>query len=86
MIKKYVEQADILDIDRPKRQKEVDVRYIRQVLDEIINGLDMSDADVRKLVMNELSNLQLKRKAEKMYAESVARKTGKRSKKKEKRK
>ena len=84
MIKKYVEQADILDIDRPKRQKEVDVRYIRQVLDEIINGLDMSDADVRKLVMNELSNLQLKRKAEKMYAESVARKTGKRSKKKEK--
>ena len=36
----------------------------------------MSDANVRKLIMNELSDLQLKRKMEKMNAEAAEKKLG----------
>ncbi len=64
MLRNYVEQTDYMNPNRPKRKKEITVKYIRQVLDEIIRGLDMSDANVRKLILNELSDLQLKRKSE----------------------
>ena len=74
MLKHYTEQNDACNIDRPKRQKEITVKYIRQALDEIIRGLDMPDSSVRKLIMNELSDLQLKRKTERMSAEAAARK------------
>ena len=68
MLKHYTQQNDFMNLDRPRRTKEITVKYIRQALDEIIRGLDMSDANVRKLIMNELSDLQLKRKMEKMNA------------------
>ena len=74
MIKHYMDQNDALNVDRPKRQKEITVKYIRQALDEIIRGLDMPDASVRKLIMNELSDLQLKRKMERMNAETAEKK------------
>lgn len=64
MVRNYVEQTDYLNPNRPKRKKEITTKYIRQVLNEIIHGLDMPDANVRKLIMNELSDLQLQRKTE----------------------
>lgn len=64
MIRKFMEQTDEMNPDRPRREKEITIKYIRQVLDEIIRGLDMSDANVRKLIMNELSDLQLKRRTD----------------------
>jgi len=74
MLRNYVEQIDYMNPDRPKRKKEITVKYIRQVLDEIIRGLDMSDANVRKLILNELSDLQLKRKSEQMNASQAEQK------------
>lgn len=74
MIQNHVEQTDFLNPERPPRKKEITTKYIRQVLDEIIRGLDMPDANVRKLILNELSDLQLKRKAEKASANMVERK------------
>lgn len=71
MLRNFVEQTTELDVDREPRQKEITVKYIRQVLDEIVRGLDMSDANVRKLIMGELADLQLKRKAEKQSAEAA---------------
>lgn len=71
MIQNYVEQTDYLNPDRPKRKNEITVKYIRQVLDEIIRGLDMSDANVRKLILNELTDLQLRRKAELSNVQAV---------------
>lgn len=71
MLRNFVEQTTELDMDREPRQKEITVKYIRQVLDEIVRGLDMSDANVRKLIMGELADLQLKRKAEKQSAEAA---------------
>lgn len=76
MLKHYTEQNDFMNLDRPRRTKEITVKYIRQALDEIIRGLDMSDANVRKLIMNELSDLQLKRKMEKMNAAAAEKKLG----------
>lgn len=77
MLRNYLEQTDALNINHPKRQKEITVKYIRQVLDEIIQGLDMSDANVRKLIMNELTDLQLKRKRDRTNAELAEKKSGK---------
>ena len=75
LLQNYVAETDYLNVDRPKREKEITVKYIRQVLDEIIRGLDdMPDVNLRRLIMNELSDLQLKRKAEKANAQSVERK------------
>lgn len=71
MLRNFEEQTKELDVDREPRQKEITVKYIRQVLDEIVRGLDMSDANVRKLIMGELTDLQLKRKAEKQSAEAA---------------
>lgn len=71
MLRNFEEQTTELDVDREPRQKEITVKYIRQVLDEIVRGLDMSDANVRKLIMGELTDLQLKRKAEKQSAEAA---------------
>lgn len=66
MLRTYGEEIDTLNIERPKRKKDITVKYIRQALDEIIDGIDMSDANLRKLIMNELTDLQLKKKAEKV--------------------
>ncbi len=78
MIRNYLEDMDELNVNHPRKQKEITVKYIRQVLDEIVRGLDMPDANVRKLIMSELSDLQLRRKTEKQSAEAAAaRKAGK---------
>ena len=86
MIRNYVEQTDTLNADREKRKKEITVKYIRQVLDEIVRGLDMSDANVRKLIMNELSDLQLRRKTELASARVVAQRKERAEKRKKKKK
>ena len=82
MLRNFQEQTDALNPNRPKRKKEITVKYIRQVLDEIVRGLDMPDANVRKLILNELSDLQLKRKMEKLNAAAAERKTGRSQRKK----
>ncbi len=82
MLRNFMEETEELYTDRPKRQKEITVKYIRQVLDEIIRGLDMSDADVRKLIMNELSNLQLKYRADRLYEKALERRNQERKNKK----
>ena len=70
MLRAYIERIEHMNIDRPKRQKEMSVKRIRQSLDEIICGLDMSDADIKKLIMNEVTNLLAKHKTEDMYADA----------------
>ncbi len=73
MLRNYVEQTDAFNADRPKRDKEVGVKYIRQALDDIIRNTDMSDAYLRKVILTELADLQLKRKAERANAEAAER-------------
>ncbi len=75
MLRNFMEQTTELDVNREPRQKEITVKYIRQVLDEIVRGLDMSDSNMRKLIMSELADLQLKRKAEKMSIDAASKST-----------
>lgn len=71
MIHNQVEDPALLDIDRPKKEKTVDVKYIRQVLDEIVRGSDIPDNNLRKIVMNELTSLQTKHKSQNHVKEKI---------------
>lgn len=64
MLHNQVDENSKVDVSREKQQKETDIKYIRQMLDEIIRNCDISDANLRKIVQNELTNLQAKRKNE----------------------
>lgn len=82
MLRNYVDQTDIMNIERPKRKKDITVKYVRQVLDEIVRGLDMPEANVRKLIMNELLDVQSKYRTEKANADEAERSRSKRNRKK----
>ncbi len=73
MLRNYVEQTDVLNADRPLREKENGVKYVRQALDDIMRNTDMSDAYLRKVILTELADLQLKRKAERTNIEAAER-------------
>lgn len=79
MLHNYLENVDELNINREPRKKEMDNKYIRQVLEEIVQGMpDMPDATLRKLIQNELTNIQARRKQEKKTAENALKKKSRR--------
>lgn len=72
MLHNYLEDVDVLNIDREPRKKEMDTTYIRQVLEEIIQGMpNMPDASLRKLIQTEMTTIQTRRKMERRKAEKV---------------
>lgn len=72
MLHNYLEDVDALNIDREPRKKDMDTAYIRQVLEEIIQGMpNMPDATLRKLIQNEMTTIQTRRKMERRKAEKV---------------
>lgn len=64
MLHNSMEFYNEIDVDRPPREKKMDVKEIRQLLDEIVRNTEMSDANLRKLLQKELMDLQARRKAE----------------------
>lgn len=64
MIHNQVEGREPLDINRPERKKEINIKYIRQVLDKIVRESGLPDESLQKIVMNELKDLQEERKKE----------------------
>lgn len=75
MLHNYLEDVDKLNIDRQPRKKEMDTRYIRQVLEEIVQGMpDMPDSTLRKMVQRELTAIQTRRRQEQKKAEKALRK------------
>ena len=79
MLHNYLNGVDELNIDREPRKKEMDNQYIRQVLEEIVQGMpNVPDATLRKLIQNELTEIQNRRKQEKKTAEKVLKKKRKR--------
>lgn len=59
-----MEFTNEINVERPKQEKEMDAKQIRQLLDEIMRNTNLSDANLRKMISKELSALQTKRKAE----------------------
>jgi hypothetical protein len=74
MLHNQVDETSKVDVTRDKQQKEADIKYIRQLLDEIITNCDIPDANLRKIVQSELANLQAKRKNEIVRLERIRRK------------
>ncbi len=64
MLHNNMEFFNEIDVERTKQEKEMDVKQIRQLLDEIMRKTKLSDANLRKVMVKELSALQSKRKAE----------------------
>lgn len=82
MLHNYLEDVDELNIEHQPRTKEMDTQYIRQVLEEIIQGMpNMPDATLRKMVQNEMMTIQNRRKQEKKNAERALRKQRRQAKK-----
>lgn len=71
MIHNQVEDPNQINIDHPKKEKTVDIKYIRQVLDEIVRGSDIPDANLKKIVLNELTSLQMKYKNQNNAKEKI---------------
>lgn len=71
MLHNYIEDVDALNINRETRKKEMDMNGIRQLLEEIVAGTDIPDANLRKIVDNELRAIQKRRKQEKNAVERV---------------
>lgn len=72
MLHNYLNDVDALNIDREPRKKEMDNRYIRQVLEEIVQGMpNLTDDGLRSLITSELTAIQDRRKQEKKNAEKA---------------
>lgn len=83
MLHNYLQDVDALNIDRPALAKDMSTDYIRQVLEEIIQGMSsMPDATLRKLIQNEMVAIQTRRKMERRKAEKTLKKKKKNSKSK----
>lgn len=73
MLHNNMKFANDIDIDRPKQEREMDAKQIRQMLEEMVLKTSLSDAALKKLVMKELTDLQMKRKAELAELERIQR-------------
>lgn len=73
MLHNYMENVDALNINRETRKKEMDMQDIRRLLEEIVAGTDIPDANLRKIIANELTEIQERRKQERSAAERVFR-------------
>ncbi len=62
-----------IDVERPLKEKKMDVKQIRQLLDEIVRNTELSDANLRKLLLKELTDIQGKRKADLAQQERINR-------------
>lgn len=62
-----------IDVERPLKEKKMDVKQIRQLLDEIVRNTELSDANLRKLLVKELTDIQARRKAELAEQERISR-------------
>ena len=69
MLHNQVENGKRLNINCPRRKKKIDISYIRQALDEIVRESGIDDANLKKIVMNELGSLQAKYKKERAEQE-----------------
>lgn len=72
MLHNYMEEADMIDLNREAKKKELDLPEIRRLLEEIVAGTNIPDSNLRKLVEKELRDIQDRRNQERSAAEKVA--------------
>lgn len=73
MLHNNMEFHNEINVNRPLKEKKMDVKQIRQLLDEIVRNTELSDANLRKLLVKELTDIQTRRKAELAEQERINR-------------
>ena len=61
IVRRYMENRDLLSINRERRTKEIGLNDIKQFIKEVVNEYDIAPKELRKLMMDEL-NLAIKDK------------------------
>ena len=75
MLHNQVEDPYKLDINKKKKEKNIDVKYIRQSLEEIVNNSGMSIDNLKRLINNELTAIDERKKREANEVEKLRRKS-----------
>ncbi len=75
MLHNQVEDPYKLDINKKKREKNIDVKYIRQSLEEIVDNSGMSIDNLKRLINNELTAIDERKKREANEVEKLRRKS-----------
>jgi len=70
MLRNFTEKREALALDHEMRKKEYGARYVRQMLDEMLRNLDMSEEDASTLILSEMEELQRQYRAERLYEKS----------------
>lgn len=73
MLHDNMEFSNEIDIKENLPAREMDMRKIRQLLGEIVENTEMSDADLRKLLVKELTTLQNKKRSKRSEIERLKR-------------
>lgn len=73
MLHNNMEFHNEIDVNRPPKEKKMDVKQIRQLLEEIVKNTELSDSNLRKLLVKELTDIQSRRKAELAEQERINR-------------
>lgn len=74
MIHNQVEDPYNLNINRKKKEKTVDIKYIRQSLEEIVDNSGMTMDNLKRLINNELSAIDERKKREAKEIERIRKK------------
>lgn len=74
MIHNQVEDPYNLNINREKKEKTVDIKYIRQSLEEIVDNSGMTMDNLKRLINNELSAIDERKKREAKEIERIRKK------------
>ncbi len=75
MLHNQVEDPYKLDINRKKKEKSIDIKYIRQSLEEIVDNSGMSIDNLKRLINNELTAIDERKKREANEVEKLRRKS-----------
>lgn len=75
MLHNQVEDPYKLDINKKKKEKNIDVKYIRQSLEEIVDNSGMSIDNLKRLINNELTAIDERKKRETNEVEKLRRKS-----------
>lgn len=75
MLHNQVEDPYKLDINKKKKEKSIDIKYIRQSLEEIVNNSGMSIDNLKRLINNELTAIDERKKREADEVEKLRKKS-----------
>lgn len=75
MLHNQLEDPYKIDIERKKKEKTVDIKYIRQSLEEIVDNSGMTVENLKRIINNELTAIDERKKREANEIERLRRKS-----------